>query len=106
MVCRLDAPTTHTELDDLIADLGSHLGVSGTVSEDGRTLVIDAPTEQVAWSVGQYLVAKANRHALTRVQVADREWVRASGASALEWQGAQDAGATTRVVATLTPPGE
>ena len=106
LVCRLDAPTTHTELDDLVADLGSHLGVSGTVSEDGRTLVAETPSEQAAWSVGQYLVAKADRHALTRVQVAEREWVRANGASALEWQAAQDAGAPTRVVATLTPPGE
>lgn len=105
MVCRLDAPVTHTELDDLTADLQTHLRVSGTVSEDGRSFVVEAPSEQVAWSVGQYLVAKADRHAITAVQVGDRAWARSGGRSALRWQAAPDGGAPTRVVATLTPTG-
>jgi hypothetical protein len=103
MVCRLDAPTNHTQNDDLVTDIESHLAVTASVSEDGRTLVVDAPNEQVAWSVGQYLVAKADRHAVTEVQVGGQVWRRASGASGLRWQPAEDAGDTTRVVATLTP---
>lgn len=102
MVCRLDDPTNHTDNEELAADLESHLGVSGTVSEDGLTFTLDAPTEQVAWSVGQYLVAKAERHALTSVQVSDQVWSRSSGAEALRWQTAEEIG-PTRVVATLTP---
>lgn len=105
MVCRLDAPTTHTEVDDLVEELQSRLGVTGTVSEDGRTLVVQAPSDQAAWSVGQYLVAKSDRHALTEVRVGDQVWSRSSGRSALQWENADDAGAAARVVATLTPSG-
>jgi hypothetical protein len=105
MVCRLDAPTRHTEVDDLVADLASQLKVGGTVSEGGTVLVVEAADERAAWSVGQYLVAKADRHSITAVQVGDRRWERASGRTALQWQEADDQGAPTRVVATLTPDG-
>jgi hypothetical protein len=103
MVCRLDAPTGHTVHDDLTTDLQTHLGVAGTVSEDGRSLTVDAGGEEQAWAVGQYLVAKAERHAVTEVQVGDRRWVRRSGPSALEWQAAEEPADPTRIVATLTP---
>ena len=104
LVCRLDEPTTHTAVDALTSDLQSHLGVSGTVSEDGTTLTVETGDERAAWSVGQYLVAKSERHALTRVQVGDLAWSRASGRSALQWQeDADEAVPATRVVATLTP---
>lgn len=103
MVCRLDAPTAHTVYDDLLTDLQSHLGVSGTVSADGRSLTVDTGSAQQAWSVGQYLVAKAGRHAVTEVQVDDRRWVRRSGPSSLEWQAADSRVGQTRVVAVLTP---
>ncbi|MCA1782828.1 MAG: hypothetical protein ABR500_00790 [Dermatophilaceae bacterium] len=104
LVCRLDAPTTHTEVDDLVAELQSRLGVTATVSEDS-TLVVQAPSDQTAWSVGQYLVAKSDRHALTEVRVGDQVWSRSSGRAALQWENADDAGAAARVVATLTPSG-
>jgi hypothetical protein len=106
LVCRLDSPTWHSETDDLITDLERHLGVAGTISEDARTLVVDAGDEREAWSVGQYLVAKAERHAITAVVVGDQRWVRSSGPSALSWEAAGDEGASgpTQVVATLTPP--
>ena len=103
MVCRLDAPTGHTVYDDLLRDLESHLGVTGAVSADGRSVTVDAGSPQQAWSVGQYLVAKAERHAVTEVQVDDRRWVRRSGPSSLEWQPAESPVGQTRVVAVLTP---
>ena len=103
MVCRLDAPTAHTVHDDLVIDLQSHLGLDGTVSADGRTLTVEAADAQQAWSVGQYLVAKAERHAVTEVQVDDRRWVRRSGPTSLEWQPAEGSVGPTQVVATLTP---
>ncbi|MGA8045593.1 MAG: hypothetical protein WCA30_04930 [Dermatophilaceae bacterium] len=103
MVCRLDAPTGHTVYDDLRTDLQSHLGVSGTVSADGRSLTVEAGSAQQAWSVAQYLVAKAERHAVTEVQVDDRRWVRRSGPSSLEWQPAEAPAGQTQVVAVLTP---
>lgn len=103
MVCRLDAPIRHTELDELAADLERHLGLTGTVSDDGRTVSLETTSEQQAWSVAQYLVAKADRHAVTRVRVGEREWVRASGSTGLSWGTVEDAGAPTSVVATLTP---
>ena len=106
LVCRLDSPTWHSETDDLVSDLERHLGVAGTISEDARTLVVDAGDEREGWSVGQYLVAKAERHAITAVVVGDQRWVRSSGPSALSWEAAGDEGASgpTQVVATLTPP--
>jgi hypothetical protein len=103
MVCRLDAPTGHTVYDDLVTDLQTHLGVTATVADDGRSVTIDSASEQQAWSVGQYLVAKADRHSVTEVQVHDRRWVRSSGSSALQWQAAEEPVGPTRVVATITP---
>lgn len=103
MVCRLDAPIRHSEPDELQADLERHLGVASTISEDGRTLTVGAGNETQAWSVGQYLVAKAERHAITEVVVGDQAWVRASGPSALEWRAADAPAGSTQVVATLTP---
>ena len=103
MVCRLDAPITHTQTEQLLADLATHLGVQGTVSEDGRTLSVDGADEQQAWSVGQYLVAKAERYALTRVQVADQVWSRSSGQSALAWEAAGSGSGPTTVTVALTP---
>lgn len=106
MVCRLDAPTWHTEVDDIQVDLEQHLGVSAVVSEDGRALTVQAADERQAWSVAQYLVAKAERHAITAVAVGDSRWVRSSGPSALSWGTAGDDATVgpTQVVATLTPP--
>lgn len=106
LVCRLDSPTWHTETDDLQADLQRHLGVSGSVSEDGRSLTVQTADERQAWSVGQYLVAKSERHAITGVTVGDSRWVRSSGPSALSWQAAREEATSgpTLVVATLTPP--
>ncbi|WP_193315117.1 hypothetical protein [Nostocoides sp. F2B08] len=103
MVCRLDAPTGHTVHDDLVVDLQSHLGLTGTIDADGRTLTVETADPQQAWSVGQYLVAKAERHAVTEVQVDDRRWVRRSGPTSLEWQSADASVGPTTVVATLTP---
>lgn len=103
MVCRLDAPVTHTEVEELVADLETHLRVSGSPSEDGRSFVVEAPSEQVAWSVGQYLVAKADRHAITGVQVGELAWTRSDDGDALQWGSAPSDGTPTRVVATLTP---
>ena len=62
-----------------------------------------AADTQQAWSVGQYLVAKAERHAITAVVVEDQHWRRASGPSALEWSTADEAAGPARVRATLTP---
>lgn len=103
LVCRLDAPIQHTDADALRGDLERHLGVEGAVSEDGRTMTLEVSDERQAWSVGQYLVAKAERHAITEVVVGDQAWERASGPSALEWRAADDPAGPTQVRATLTP---
>lgn len=105
MVCRLDSPTWHTEVDDVQADLQQHLGVQSTVSEDGRALTVQAVDQRQAWSVGQYLVAKAERHAITTVVVGADRWVRSSGPSALAWDAAEEdaVAGPTLVMARLTP---
>ena len=103
LACRLDAPIRHTESEDLIEDLRRHLGVAGTVSEEGRTLRLVLASEEQAWAAGQYLVAKAERHSITAVVVEERAWRRASGPSALDWMPADEPAGPLTVTATLTP---
>lgn len=102
LACRLDAPIRHTEADDLVSDLSGHLGISAEVG-DGTTLRITAGSVEQAWSAGQYLVAKAERHSITSVTVDDQTWTRSSGPAALEWGPAQEPAGTQTVTATLTP---
>ncbi|MDO5503259.1 MAG: hypothetical protein Q4G67_08820, partial [Actinomycetia bacterium] len=105
MVCRLDAPTAPSDQARLLSDLDQHLGLTGRVSEDGSTLTLESSDRRTAWSVGQYLVAKADRHAITAVTVGDQQWTRASGRSALQWHSAHSPTAQTQVVAVLSPGG-
>ncbi|NLJ53008.1 MAG: hypothetical protein GX344_02575 [Intrasporangiaceae bacterium] len=103
LVCRLDAPIRHTETEDLVGDLERQLGLTATVSADSRTLSLTLGSEEQAWSVGQYLVAKAERHSITAVVVDDRSWTRASGPSGLTWLPTDDPVGAHTVTATLTP---
>lgn len=103
LACRLDAPIRHTEADDLRADLRRHLGVESVLSEDSVTLRITAASVEQAWSAGQYLVAKAERHSITTVVVDDQAWTRASGPTGLQWRAAEAPVGDLTVTATLTP---
>ena len=54
-------------------------------------VTVDAGSEDLAWAVGSWAVARAADTGAVRVVVGDREWVRAMEDSALGW-GTTDAG--------------
>jgi hypothetical protein len=93
--CRLDDASTGDPAA-LKAALRTELGVTATVS--GRTLTVNATSEQGAWSAGAYAVAKASLHGATKVRVGSKQWTRTRNTSGWEWQDASGGRANTVTV--------
>lgn len=84
--CRLDpatTPGTTAALADLVRT--DH---NLTARVDGDTVVVDASTDEQAWSVGAWGVARAIDTGVTSVVVGDQQWTRAKGSEALTWHPA------------------
>ncbi len=98
--CRLDDPTGPGDARTLVSALATEMGVRGSAS--GRSVTVTGSSAEAAWSVGEWAVAKAGIHGVTRVQVADRQWTRTLGKSGWSWQPVRTRGAET-VTITLAP---
>ena len=97
--CRLDPPTTPSTAASVASLLFAQLGE--TAQRSGSTLVVRTASQQEAWSVGAWAVAKAADTGLTSVTVGARRWTRASGRSALTWTAAASPQAATTVLIQL-----
>jgi hypothetical protein len=81
--CALDDPATAGDPEEVAALLEKDFGIATEVVD--RTVTVDAGSEQLAWAVGSWAVARAADTDAVRVVVGDREWVRSMEESALDW---------------------
>ena len=96
--CRLNDASTG-DAAALKAALKAEYGANATVS--GRTLTVASPSQQRAWGVGSYAVAKAGQFGATSVQVGSKEWLRTRNPDGWEWQSAAKATPATTVTITF-----
>jgi hypothetical protein len=83
MVCALEDPAEAGDPGEVAALVEKDFDISAT---EGRTSVsVQAATEDLAWAVGSWAVARATDTGATRVVVGDREWRRGMSDSALTW---------------------
>lgn len=99
--CALQDPASPGDTGETAALVEKDFGIEATQS--GTTVTVDADSEDLAWAVGSWAVARASDTGAVRVVVGDREWRRSMEDSALKWHPA-DAGTTdpTRVTIHLT----
>jgi hypothetical protein len=83
VACRLDDPEGEAD----VALIGRLLRSEYTLKPSaGRgTLTVDAPSDQIAWSIASWSVAKAVDTGITGVTIGDRRWVRSRESSAWTW---------------------
>ncbi|MBD3783335.1 MAG: hypothetical protein IE926_10340, partial [Micrococcales bacterium] len=88
--CALHDPKSPGDPQALAALLTKDFGVEGSVS--GRQLTYRAGSEQQAWAVAAWAVARATDTGAVRVSVAGRQWSRSMEDSALGWVSGGSAG--------------
>ena len=96
--CRLDDASTG-DAAALKAALKTEYGANATLS--GRTLTVAAASEQRAWGVGSYAVAKAGQFGATSVQVGSKHWTRTRDTTGWDWRSAKKATPSTTVTITF-----
>ncbi len=98
--CRLDDPEGEADVALVGRLLDAEYGLEAT-GGDG-VLTVEAPSDQVAWSIAAWSVAKAVDTGITGVTVGDRTWTRSRDSSAWEWQQADTPSGNREVVLCLT----
>ena len=83
MACALQDPAEAGDPAELAALVEKDFGISAT--EGKSSVKVEADTDDLAWAVGSWAVARATDTGATRVVVGDREWRRGMQDSALEW---------------------
>jgi hypothetical protein len=84
MRCALEDPASPGDPGEVAALVEKDFGVSAT--EGDSTVTVEADTEDLAWAVGSWAVARAADTGAVRVVVGDREWRRGMEDSALVWR--------------------
>ena len=83
MVCALEDPGTPGDPAEVAALVEKDFGVS---ADEGKgTVTVRADSDDLAWAIGSWAVARADDTGATRVVVGDREWRRGMQDSALTW---------------------
>ena len=85
--CRLDGAEGEADVALIGRLLEAEYSLSARAVEG--TLSVQAPSEQLAWSVASWSVAKAVDTGITGVTIGDRSWTRSRDSSAWEWQTAE-----------------
>lgn len=81
--CVLQAPSSTGDPEMLAALLEKDFGVAADV-RDG-TVTVQADSEELAWAMGSWAVARATDTDAVRVTAGRQEWVRSMEDSALQW---------------------
>lgn len=98
--CALRDPRPPGDPRALAALLEKDFGLSGEVA--GGTVTVTPGSEELAWAVASWAVARAADTGALRVGVGGRQWVRSMEDSALTWQAAPDGSAATSDPRTVT----
>ena len=92
MVCALEDPGTPGDPGEVAALVEKDFGVS---ADEGKgTVTVRADSDDLAWAIGSWAVARADDTGATRVVVGDREWRRGMQDSALKWHTVEAAPGT------------
>ncbi len=95
LTCTLEEAASHADPATVAADLAAQMGVTTARAADGM-LTVTAPSQQHAWAVGHWAVARAAQYGATTVSVGDRVWDRADGEAGWS-QGTESATVTIRL---------
>lgn len=99
--CALEEPGSARAARDVVALLERDFGVSADSRKGAVT--VSADTEELAWAIGSWAVARAVDTGAVRVVVGDSEWRRGMEESAFEWRPVEgDPGSARDVTIHLT----
>lgn len=82
--CTLDDPDGTGDPESVAALLDQDFGIDGEPRD--RTVTVQAPSQDAAWAVASWAVARATDTHAVRVTVDRREWVRGRDDAALRWE--------------------
>lgn len=74
VACRLDSPQSAGSAQDVLAK--AQRTFSGQGSVDGSTVTLQARALDEAWAIASWAVTHAEAESITRIEVADRAWLR------------------------------
>jgi hypothetical protein len=94
--CALEDPEAAGDPEDLVALVDKDFAVPA--QQDGSTVTVPVDSEELAWAVGSWAVARAADTGAVRVIVGDREWRRSMEESAFEWSATGDESGDPRTV--------
>ncbi len=98
MVCALEDPAPPGDPGEVAALVEKDFGVTADEGRDGDGR---ADSDDLAWAVGSWAVARADDTGAVRVVVGDREWRRGMEDSALEWHTVEAAPGTDARTVTI-----
>jgi len=81
--CALEDPASTGDPAKVVALVEKDFGIAATAAD--TTVTVQTDTEDSAWAVGSWAVARATDTGAVRVVVGDREWRRGMEESALTW---------------------
>ncbi|QIM20164.1 hypothetical protein G7075_01735 [Phycicoccus sp. HDW14] len=81
--CALRDPESPGSAEAVAALLAKDFGIKGTV--EGSTVRVRAGSQDLAWAVGSWAVARATDTGVVRVSTNGREWTRSMEDAALAW---------------------
>jgi hypothetical protein len=97
--CALKEPEQRGSADAVVALLEKDLGLSAEA--EGRTVTVRTDSEDRAWAVAAWAVARAHDTGAVAVTIGDREWRRAMVDDAYTWHPAESPGDATTVTIDL-----
>jgi hypothetical protein len=92
--CALREPEEPGNAEGVVALVDKDLGLRSAA--DGSTVTVQTDSEDLAWAVASWAVARATDTGATEVVIGDRRWTRAMTKQALAWEQVDSTvGATT-----------
>lgn len=96
MRCALEDPASTGDPGEVAALVEKDFGIDARQGD--TTVTVEAGSEDLAWAVGSWAVARAADTGAVRVVVGDREWRRGMEDSALTWHTVDDPGTDATTV--------
>jgi hypothetical protein len=90
--CTLEDPKGSGDADAVAALVEKDFGLRGTVGDGTVTVVTES--QEGAWAVASWAVARASDTAAVRVEIGNQRWERSMDEASYEWQGIDDGAAS------------